>query len=217
MDKTFKLKAQIRDKKGTKASQDIRDSGRIPAVVYGHKEDAVSVSLDRHDFTEGVHHGRRLIDLAVGKKNETVIIRDVQYDYLGKEIIHADLMRVSASERIEVNVQVALKGTAKGQKEGGIVELHAASVEVECPVTQIPESIIIKIDDLDLEGKIFARDVQLPQGLKMVSDPETLVVSCHTVEEAKTTEEIEAEAPAGPEVIGEVKEDAEQAEEQQKE
>jgi len=216
MDKTLKLKAEIRDKKGTKAAQDIRDSGRVPAVVYGHKEDAVAISLDRHDFAEGIHHGHRLIDLAVGKKNETVIIKDVQYDYLGKEIIHADLMRVSESERIEVDVQVEIKGTAKGQKEGGIVELHAGSVEVECPVTQIPESIIIKIDDLDLEGRIFARDVQLPQGVKMVSDPETLVVSCHTVEEAKTTEEIEAEAPAGPEVIGEVKE-SEKAEEDSKE
>lgn len=205
MSKNFKLKAEVRDRKGSKASEIIRESGKIPAVIYGHKEEAVAVSLDKHDFVEGVHHGHRLIDLNIGKKKETVIIKDVQYDHLGQDLIHADLMRVSESERVEVEVRVEIKGTAKGQSEGGIVELHTGTLEIECPVTQIPESIVIKIAELGLDEKIFAKQVELPAGAKMVSDPETLVVSCHTIAEAPTTEELEAEAPTAPEVITEAK------------
>ena len=124
MAKTLHLKAEIRERTGSKAVQKVRSEGRIPAIVYGHKKTPVAISLDAHNFVEGLHHGHRLIDVQIDKKKEKIIVKDLQYDYLGKNIIHADLMRVDISETIKVTVPIELKGAAaaKGTHEGGIIE-----------------------------------------------------------------------------------------------
>jgi large subunit ribosomal protein L25 len=215
MEKTLKLKAEARDHTGSKTAVQVRKQGRIPAIVYGHKEQPVAISLDRHDFTEGIHHGHRLMNVQLGKKKESVIIKDLQYDHLGKNIIHADLMRVSATERVKVNIPIELKGTAKGTHSGGIIEEHLDSLEVECKVTDIPEVISVRVNDIDIGENLHAGDIELPEGVKLITDKDALVVTCHLVAAAKTAEELEAEQPVAPEVIGEVKE--EEAEQQQSE
>ena len=137
MAKTTLLKAEIRERTGTNAVQKVRKEGRIPAIVYGHKQIPVAISLDAHKFVDVVHHGHRLIDVQINKKKEKIIVKDLQYDYLGKNIIHADLMRVDITEAIKVNVPIELKGagTAKGTHEGGIIEEHAGHLEIECKAT----------------------------------------------------------------------------------
>lgn len=213
MAKKLLLKAEIREHSGTHRAAEVRRQGRIPAIVYGHKEEPVSISLDAHDFVEGLHHGHRVMDVQIGRKKETVVVKDMQYDYLGKSVIHADLMRVSASETVRVSVPIELKGTPKGAMEGGIIEEHIDHLEIECKVTEIPEAIVVSVKEIDVGDAIHARDVTLAEGLKLVSDPETLLVTCHLVAAAKSTEELEMEAPAAPEVIGKEKEAEEEAEE----
>jgi len=203
MEKALRLKAKIREHTGSKTAARVRKQGQIPAIVYGHKQEPVAVSLDAHDFIEGLHHGHRLMDVQIDKKLQKVIVKDLQYDHLGKEVIHADLMRVDVTETVTVTVPIELKGTAKGAEAGGIVEEHKDRLEIECKVTDIPESIVVSVKELDVGGALHARDIQLPDGLKLVSDPEIVMVTCSLVAAAKTTEEIEEEAPAAPEVIGE--------------
>lgn len=203
MDKTLALQAEVRERIGSKASAAIRKSGRIPAVVYGHKEEPLAISLDEHDFVEGIHHGRRLIDITVNGTTGTMLIKELQYDHLGRNIIHVDLMRVDVTEMIEVSVPVELKGVAKGTHEGGIIESNTDHLDVECLAVRIPESIVVSIKDLGVGESIKAGDVALPEGVKLVTAPETIVASCRVVAEAKTTEQMEAEAPAAPEVITE--------------
>ncbi len=212
MDKTLALQAELRERIGSKAAAAVRKQGRIPCIVYGHKEDPVAITLDGHDFVEGVHHGHRLMDITINGATEKMLIKELQYDYLGRNIVHVDLMRVDVTEMIEVTVPVELKGTAKGIQEGGIVESHADQLEIECLAIQIPESIVVSIKDLDVDQSIKAGDVKLPEGVKLITPPETLVVSCHVVAEVKTTEQLEAEAPTVPEVIRERK--VEEGEEQ---
>ncbi|MHC4560006.1 MAG: 50S ribosomal protein L25 [Planctomycetota bacterium] len=125
MEKTLLLKAEVREHTGSKAVQRVREQGRIPAIVYGHKQEPVAISLDAHNFVEGLHHGHRLMDVQVGRKKEKMIVKELQYDYLGKNIIHADLMRVDITESVKVTVPIELKGTARGTHEGGIIEEHA--------------------------------------------------------------------------------------------
>jgi large subunit ribosomal protein L25 len=216
MEKSLTLKAEIREHTGSKTVRRLRSKGRIPAVVYGHKKEPVAVSLDAHNFTEGLHHGHRLMDIQIGGKKEKIIIKDLQYDYLGKNVIHADLMRVSMSESVRVTVPIELKGIAQGTHEGGIIEEHTDHLEVECKVTSIPETIVVVIKDLGVGQVIHAGQVELPAGVKLISSPELLLVSCHTVAAAKTAEEVEEEEPAAPEVIGEAEEPEEGAEEQEK-
>ncbi len=216
MEKTLTLKAEIREHTGTKTVRRLRGKGRIPAVVYGHKQEPIAISLDAHNFSEGLHHGHRIMDVQIGKKKEKTIVKDLQYDYLGKNVIHVDLMRVSMSETVKVTVPIELKGIAQGTHESGIVEEHTDRLEIECKVTDIPEMVVVPIKDLGVGQAIHAGDIELPSGVKLISSPELLLVTCHLVAAAKTAEEVEEEEPAAPEVIGEVEEPEEAAEEQEK-
>lgn len=203
MDKTLALQAELRERIGSKASAAVRKAGRIPAVVYGHKEEPVAISLDAHDFLEGVHHGHRLMDITVNGAAATMLIKDLQYDHLGRDVIHVDLMRVDVTEMIKLSVPVELKGVAKGTQDGGIVESNTDHLDVECLAVRIPERIVVSIKDLGVGESIKAADIQLPEGVKLVSAADIIVVTCRVVAEAKTTEQLEAETPAAPEVIRE--------------
>ena len=215
MKKTLLLKAEIREHTGSKTVQKVREQGRIPAIVYGHKQEPVAISLDAHNFVEGLHHGHRLMDVQIGRKKEKMIVKDLQYDYLGKNIIHADLMRVDMTETIKVTVPIELKGTAAGTHESGIIEEHVDHLQIECRVTDIPETIIVSVKDVHVGDALHAGQIELPDGVKLAGSPETLVVTCHLVAAAKTTEQVEEEMPAAPEIIGEPKEaQAEQAPEE---
>jgi len=209
MAKNLVLKAEVREHTGSKFAERIRRDGRIPAIVYGHKLEPVAVSLDAHSFVEGLHHGHRVVEVEVGRKKETMVVKDLQYDHLGKNVIHADLLRVKGGERVRVNVPVELKGTAAGTHEGGIVEEHADRVEIECKVDDIPETIVVWIKDVHVGDNVHAGQIEMPDGVRLVSDPEMLVVACHMVAAAKSTEEIEAETAVSPEVIGEVEKEDE--------
>jgi large subunit ribosomal protein L25 len=210
MEKSLLLKAEIREQTGSGHAAKVRKGGRIPAVVYGHKEKPMAISLDAHNLVEGLHHGHRVMDVQIGKKQEKMIVKELQYDHLGRDIIHVDLMRVDVTETVKVAVPIELKGTAKGTHEGGVVEIHTNSLEIECKVTDIPEVIVVNVKEIGLGDTLHASDVELPSGVKLVSAPTTLLVTCSLVAAAKTTEELEAEMPAAPEVIGEVKEEAEE-------
>ena len=210
MAKTLLLKAEIREDAGSKAVKKIREQGRIPAIVYGHKEQPQPISLDAHNFIEGLHHGHRLIDVQIGRKKEKMIVKELQYDHLGKNIIHADLMRVDMSEMIKVTVPIELKGTAQGTHEGGIVEEHTDHLEIECKANNIPETIVVLIKDVNVGDALHAGDIELPDGVKLISPPDLLLVTCHLVTTAKTTEQVEEEMPTAPEVIGESKEPEEE-------
>jgi large subunit ribosomal protein L25 len=210
MEKTLLLKAELREHTGSKAVRKVRKQGRVPAIVYGHKQEPVAISLDEHDFVEGLHHGHRLIDVQLGRKKQKMIVKELQYDYLGRNIIHADLMRVDMSETVKVTVPIELKGTAAGTHESGIIEEHADRLEIESKVTDIPETIAVWIKDVHVGDALHAADIELPDGVKLASPPETLLVTCHLVAAAKTTEEVEEEMPAVPEVIGEVTEPEEE-------
>ncbi|HUT47053.1 MAG TPA: 50S ribosomal protein L25 [Sedimentisphaerales bacterium] len=206
MKKTLLLKAEIRENTGSKTVRKVREQGRIPAIVYGHKKEPAAISLDAHSFVEGLHHGHRLVDVQIGNNKEKTIVKELQYDHLGKNIIHVDLIRVDVGETVKVTVPIELKGTAAGAHENGIIEEQTDHLEIECRVTDIPETIVVSVKDVHVGGTLHAGEIELPDGIKLVSSPETLLVTCHLVAAAKTTEEVEEEMPVTPEVIGETKE-----------
>jgi large subunit ribosomal protein L25 len=206
MAKELLLKAEIREKTGSHAVKHVLNQGRIPAIIYGHKEEPVSISLDEHNFMEGLHHGHRLLDIQIGGKKQKTIIKDLQYDYLGRKVLHIDLMRVDVTEMIKVSVPLELKGTAQGTHEGGMIEQHVNEIEIECLATNIPNSIVVPLKEVKVDDIIHAGDVTLPEGTKLVTSPDMLLVTCHVVAAAKSTEDLEMEEPSAPEVIGETKE-----------
>lgn len=214
MAKTLVLKAEVRENVGSRWAARVRKAGKIPATVYGHGKKPLSIMLDAHDVVEGLHHGARVVDVQVGRKKETMLFKDLQYDHLGKNVIHVDFMRVTATEMIKVSVPIEIKGIAQGTHEGGIIEEHADALEVECKVTDIPETIVVLVKDVGVGDNIHAGEIELPAGMKLVSDPELLLITCHLVAAAKTTEQLEEEVPAAPEVIGEGQAEEEKTDEQ---
>jgi large subunit ribosomal protein L25 len=126
-------------------------------------------------------------------------------------MLHVDLTRVVAGETVETDVAVELRGEAPGIKMGGIVELVAHQVTIDCPIRSIPEKLSVNINSLELGQAVTAGQLELPEGARLVTPEETVVVHCiePVVEEAA---EEEAELAAGevePEVIGR-KEDEEE-------
>jgi len=203
MPETIALSAEVRNEVGTKHAAKLRRAGKLPAIIYGHGREPVAVSLDLHNFAEMLHHGHRLFGVKIGKTLETLLIKDLQYDHLGKDIIHVDLVRVDLAEMVKVTVPIELKGTAKGTHEGGIVDEHLDHLEIECKASDIPEVIPVSVKELGVGDAIHAGNVELPEGMKLATDPETLVLMCHLVAAAKSTEELEEEMPVAPEVITE--------------
>jgi large subunit ribosomal protein L25 len=197
------LMAEPRNKRGSAEAGRLRRSGRIPAVVYGHKVDNEDVSVSHDEFWSILRHNQRIVDIAVtGNKPQKCLVRDVQWDVLGKEVMHIDFERVSADERIHITVPIKLKGSALGLSSGSVLTHHLHELEIECPVGAIPESIIVSVATLQLGQAIHVKDVQLPEGVKALSDPDEVVaavVALH-VPELEATAPAEA-GPAEPEVI----------------
>lgn len=197
------LKVELRERGGSKESARLRKAGKIPAIVYGHKKEPVSVVLDAHEFAEELHHGRRLFTAQLPDGKQSLLLKDLQYDYLGSKVIHADLMRVDLSERVTVKVPLELRGQAKGSAHGGILDELFDHLEIECPVVEIPASIPVIVRDLDIGDSIYAGQIPLPPNCVLKTDPRALVINCHEVAEVQTTEEVLSEQPAAPEVITE--------------
>ncbi len=211
MSDTATLKARIRQQAGSRVAARLRQEGQLPAVVYGHKQDPVSVTLDVREFLDALHRGHRLFNVDIDGGKETLLVKDVQYDYLGKNIIHVDFMRVNLNEMVTVQVGIELRGTAQGTHDGGIVDEVLTHVDIECKVSEIPEVLAVNIKDLSVGQSIHAGQIELPAGTKLVTDPEAVIVVCHEAKAAISAEALEGEAPEGaaaePEVITEKKGD----------
>lgn len=212
---TVLLKADKRDKSGSNYTARLRKEGKLPAVVYGHNKTPMSISINARDFINGLHHGQRLFSIALdGTKKETLLVKDVQYDYLGKDVIHVDMIRVDLSERVTVQVPLEFRGVAKGTTMGGILEETMTHLEIECGVTEIPESIAVIVRELGLNEGLHAKDIELPAGAVLKSDPDALVAICHESKAAAAEEEAAVEegaeaAATEPEVITERKKEEE--------
>ena len=201
MAEAVKIRVESRDPKknagtGTRVARRLRKSGQIPAIIYGHKQAPVPISLPRETVMDMIKKSTHLAELEMNGSSETVLLRDVQWDYLGKEILHLDFARVSVGEAIETEVRIDLRGTAPGLAEGGVLETLIHAVHVTCRADAIPDSFKVDISDLHIGKAIHLRDLILPEGVTIKGDPETLVVHVTTqVLEAPTTEAAEGTQP----------------------
>ena len=108
--KAAQVSVKKRSTLGSRANKRLRDSGFIPGVVYGHKEAVVTVTLPKVETVRHLDHGAHLFDLDIEGKSEKVLVKEVQYDHLGIEVLHVDFARVSLDEKVEVTIPLELKG-----------------------------------------------------------------------------------------------------------
>jgi len=194
------INVQLRETRGKRDSRRLRAAGTIPAVLYGHGEQTVSLSVPAHQIKAAVRHGSRLVLLS-GAVDQQAFIRELQWDTWGMNVLHVDFTRISAHERVEVQVAVELRGEAPGLKEGGVVEQLVHDIELECEAGDVPEKLEVNVNHLSLNGLITTGELELPGTAKVLCPLDTVVVQC--VEPAAVPEEEVAVAEeVEPEVIG---------------
>ena len=206
------LQAQVRAGSGSRAALKIRRAGNIPGIVYGHKEAniAVAVCAEELDRLIRVQHAR-VLDLMIDGKKETVLIRELQWDAFGREMLHVDFARVSESDRVRVTVPVELRNTPK-VTGGGVLDQPFHTLHVECSPVKIPDSIRIDITNLTLGHPIHVKELQVPDGVKVLEPAEAVVVQLKLPGVEAVAPVVAGEPGAGPEVIKKEKK-AEEADE----
>jgi large subunit ribosomal protein L25 len=198
--------AKTRSRVGSRTCRKLRQEGHIPGNVYGHTEKPVAISVAGDTLTRAVHSGHKIVDVNLDGKVEKTILREVQWNTFGTEILHFDLMRIDADQRVSVTVPVTLKGISPGVTSGGILEQPVHEIEMEVLALEIPDAIVIRISDMQLGDSRHLSDLELPPSAKVDMMPETLIVQ--VTEPMAVPEEAEpGEAgPAEPEVIGRAEE-----------
>lgn len=212
------LKAQVRDKSGKGVARSLRRSKMVPAVLYGYGK-SLPISMGNKDVlkilnTEGGEHA--LINLSLegakeGNSDRIALIKDYQVDPISGSLIHVDLLEVALDKKVKIPVMLHITGAAIGVKDGGILQHGIREVEVECLPNQIPGSFEINISPLAINDSLHVRDIVAPEGVKILTDPDTTVVSIQPPISDAKLEAMLAAAPAAegaePELVKKKKEE----------
>ncbi len=223
------IEVEAREGVGKGVARKLRAAGKIPAVFYGGGREAVPVSLDPARLQKVLHASETglntLLDLA-GSGNaavdgKTAMVRELQRDPIKGTFIHADLYEVDLSQKIEVEVPLHVTGKAIGVENGGVLDQALRELEIKCLPRAIPDEISVDVTSLDMGDNLHVRDIELPDGVELISDGDLSVVSvvapvkeedlvADTGEEADAAAaapdaEAEGDAPAAAEGEGEKK------------
>jgi large subunit ribosomal protein L25 len=208
------IKSEKRDLFGKNASRRFRKGGLVPAVLYGEGAESVPLVLAKKDIVMILKSETRentIFKIAFDSEVKDVMIKDLQINATSDELIHADLILIAMDKAIRVSVPIELFGEAVGVKtEGGFVDFMTREVEIECLPANIPERISVDISGLHLHQSLKVADLTAPAGVKLISDPNTVLVLVQVPHEEKVEAKPEEEAvaaeaaaaaPAEPEVI----------------
>jgi len=231
--KEVTLEAKSRSNSGKGVARKLRAAGKIPCVVYGKKEEPLSIELDYNNFHQamkGAAGENMLINLNIDGNEGTqkAIIKDVQRDPVDGHLLHIDFMHISLTEKVRVTIPIVVEGVADGVKNfGGILSWVVRHVDVSCLPTDIPDKIVVDVTDLKIHDSVHIRDFNVPN-VEILDNADRTVISVvpPTVVKEETPAEAEGEAvaeaaPAAeeggePEVISEKKAQDRQAGKEEK-
>lgn len=203
------LPAERRTELGSSAARRLRRAGRLPAVLYGHGMEPVHLSVDRVQMEHLLAAGVRVVDLLIDGGEARALIKDLQYDALGSEILHVDFQRLVAGEKVEVAIPIEVIGEPVGvRRDGGVLDQVMKEVTVSCLPGRMPEVIRVDVRDLGIGDDITVADITWPEGVEPAVPGELPVVSVLPPEEVPEGPALE-EAKE-PEVIGRRAEEAEE-------
>jgi len=205
------LVVQQRDEVGSREVRRLRKLGQIPGVLYGSGKPATAIMVEATALRAAVTTPAGLhavLDVTIeGQKTaHTAILKTIQHDKVKHHITHIDLQEIRLSDPIETSVVLHIEGTPQGVKMGGVLDVTSHEVEVRGLPTAIPEHLTLNVDHLDIGGHARLGEIELPEGITLVGDPEetvcTVVSSKVGLEEEEEAAEAAEAAAAEPEVIG---------------
>lgn len=203
------LEVTRREQTGKEVAKKLRRDGKVPAVVYGGHKEPVAITVDRKAVTELVtksEHGIRsvfLLKMAGSDQQRHAMIKEITIDPISRKMKHIDFVRVVMDEKVKVTVPVHINGTAIGVKEGGLLDWQVRELHIETLPTSIPDTIEVDVSELGGHDYLRVKDIKMPEGAKVLDDPERVVVGV-THAKAEVLPEAVAEgaaAVAEPEVI----------------
>ncbi len=206
MSNNFVLEAEPRTDLGKGASRRLRRTGMVPAVIYGAGKDPVSISLKHNELRHSLENEAfysHILTVKLGKDEESAILKDLQRHPSKPVIMHMDLQRVSANEKLRIHAPLHFMNEedAPGVKEGGLVSHSQTEIEIACLPKDLPEYIEVDLGALELDASIHLSEIALPAGVEAVElthgeghDP--AIVSIHMARGAKDTDVEEGEAAA---------------------
>lgn len=208
------LKIDLREKSGKEYAKKIRLKGKVPGILYGPDLKPLPIEADVKEVTRIIKTGENLIFKAeAGKKKFDVLLKDFQIDPVKRSILHFDLYNISADKPVKVKVPLVLVGKAAGVEKGGFLDFAFRELELECLPKFIPENVQVDVSSLDLGDSIKVGDLKLAEGIKILTEPETVIAFVEAPVEEKV-----APAPAEeikePEVIKKKKEEEEKEKEE---
>ena len=218
MAKQVKLKAEPRTNVGRSAVRKLKARGVIPAIIYGGKDKPLPLQVAARDINAMMSHasGENILvelEIAGQESSRTALVQEVQHSPVGGDILHIDFHAISMDETIQAEIPLEPVGVPNGVKNfGGLLEQNLRALAIECLPRDLPDRVTVDVSQLNIGDSIHARDIQLPSGVTGKVPPELTAFSvlAPTVEEEPVVAEAEA-AAAGPEVIGEKKEEGEAA------
>lgn len=195
------LPAEPRTELGSGAARRLRRAGRLPTVLYGHGREPLHLSVDLDDFEHLVADGARVLSLVVNGSEERALIKDLQYDPLGSDLLHADFQRLVAGEKVEVAIPVELSGEPVGvRRDGGVLDHVRKEITVSCLPGRIPGSIRVDVSELGIGDDVTVGGIEWPEGVEPMVEAEATVVAVLPPEEVP--EEPDLGEVKEPELIG---------------
>ncbi|GAA1917073.1 50S ribosomal protein L25/general stress protein Ctc [Nocardioides lentus] len=184
-----KITAETRTEFGKGAARRIRRADKVPAVIYGHGNDPVHLTLPGHATWLALKNGgaNALLEIEVDGSTQLALTKQVQTDPIRRTLEHIDFVAVRRGEKVTVDVPVTVVGEAGPET---LVVTESGTISIEAEATNIPETIEVSVEGAEVGTQISAADVQLPEGSELLTDPEALVVN---VTNAPTAAEVEAE------------------------
>jgi large subunit ribosomal protein L25 len=216
---TVSLSANAREAAGKGGARQLRLSGQIPAVIYGHAREAQSLTLNARDLDKMLEHIQAestVIEVTVGGRTSKTLIREIQRHPFKRQILHVDFQELVAGEKVTVNIPITLVGIPEGVRlGGGVLDQTMREVEIEVDPSNIPDHIEYDVTSMVIGDSVHVSDLKVPEGVEVLDDPESsvavLAAPRAVIEETAAAPAAEGEgaAPAEPEVIGRGKEDEE--------
>ncbi len=208
------LVAEARTETGKGVARKLRAAGRIPGVIYGHAREAQGLSVNARELDRllgSIAAGSTVVELKVGGATSNTLIRDVQRHPFKKQVLHIDFQELVAGEKVSVHIPIVFVGTPEGVRlSGALLEQIVHSIDIRVDPANIPNHIDIDVSGLAMGHSLHVRDLQLPEGVEVMSDADLTLCACvaprAAVEEAAAVEESSA---AEPELIRKVKEEDE--------
>lgn len=200
MENVMTLNAEPRQDVGKKIAKKLRKQGRIPAIIYGEHKESIPISLavaDIKAILKSETGGNTVLRIHREKIQVDAMLKEIQYDYLSDNIIHADLIRIDLNKAVNIHVPVTITGEPVGVKvEGGIFDFMTRDLRIRCLPTQIPNEFVVDVSALHTGDSIKVEDIEVGEGIKMMSDPLSVIcaVNVKGAVEEEVVEEAEEEA-----------------------